>query len=95
MNTLAPGPPWWVIHIEWTLAELRARFTGVLLWYGRYTGSLWSLVKDRAGRDRLVEAADFAELVSILTRLERRTVPVEASSPRPDERRITARELFL
>ncbi|GAA4087281.1 hypothetical protein [Actinomadura miaoliensis] len=91
MNTLADAPPRWVIHIDRTLAELRARFPGVLLWYGRYTGSLWSMVRDRAGRDRLVEAADPAELVSILAYLERRSAPAVVPSPRPAVRSSTSR----
>jgi hypothetical protein len=52
---------------------------GVPLWYGRYTQHIWCLVKDRAGRDHLVEVIDLAEFERLLDALYAR--PVQRSTP--------------
>ena len=56
--TMAP----WAAEVDRVLADLRARIPGAQCWHGEYTGSLWGLVRDRAGRAHLVEANDPAEL---------------------------------
>ncbi|MFI0354579.1 hypothetical protein [Actinomadura sp. 9N407] len=56
--------PWGAAELdpERAVAELARRFPRVLTWYGEYTGSWWAMLRDRNGRDHLVEAHTPAEL---------------------------------
>ena len=51
--------------------EIARRYPGVRAWWGEHTGAWWALARDRYGRDRLVEAADPAELARRLEALGR------------------------
>ncbi|MFB4318085.1 hypothetical protein [Actinomadura sp. 21ATH] len=78
--------PWAVVELdpERVVAELARRFPGVCAWRGEYTGSWWAMVRDRYGRDRLIEAASSAELGRYLEEDARwRGVPRYARAPAP------------
>lgn len=51
--------------VEAAVGDLREQFPGVVLWFGRYTGRFWALVR---GRDfaRLVEAITPEELATAI-----------------------------
>ncbi|MEW2356264.1 hypothetical protein [Spirillospora sp. NPDC029432] len=83
---MTAAAPWTVLELnpERVLAELTRRFPGVCAWRGEYTGSWWAVVRDRYGRDRLIEAASPAELGRRLEELGRwRGVPRYARTPAP------------
>jgi hypothetical protein len=69
--------PWVAAEIEpeHAIAELRRRFPWALTWWGRSTGRWWAMFRDRAGRDRLVEASDPVEMGRLLEHLGGRIVP--------------------
>ncbi|MDL4816875.1 hypothetical protein [Actinomadura opuntiae] len=60
--------PWAAVELdpERVAAELARRFPGVSAWWGEFTGRWWAFARDRAGRDRLVEAATPVALAQLL-----------------------------
>jgi hypothetical protein len=83
------GTRWAAIELdpERVVAELARRFPGVPAWWGEYTGSWWAMLRERNGRDRLVEAKSPGELCHRLEEaLRTRSVPRYAR-PAPAVRR--------
>ncbi|WP_143228138.1 hypothetical protein [Actinomadura meyerae] len=79
--------PWAAAELdpERVAAELARRFPGVPVWRGEFTGRWWAVVRDRAGHDRLLEAADPAVLARSLEESAAAVLParrnVRPSSP--------------
>jgi hypothetical protein len=79
-----PPAPWTTIDpdLEVTLAQLSRRFPGACIWFGNFTGHYWAFIRDRFGRDRLIEATSPADLSLRLGALLTRP-PVLIRRPRP------------
>ncbi|TYK50571.1 hypothetical protein [Actinomadura decatromicini] len=79
MTTVAEAPPWARLDLDpdHVVAELAAAFPDAMLWFGEFTGSLWALTRDRAGRARLIEGRTPAQLSERLRKITapKTTVP--------------------
>jgi hypothetical protein len=79
---------------ERVAAELRRRFPGSWAWRGEHTGTWWAIARDRAGRDRLIEAPDPYQLgrrletIGVLPVLPSQAGTAMRSPRRPDVRTL-------
>ncbi|GAA2432102.1 hypothetical protein GCM10010191_52540 [Actinomadura vinacea] len=85
MNAAVPCPA----EVSRVVTELRRRFPGARVWWGEATREWWAMLRDRSGRDLLVEADSPAELshrvAAVLTvpRFARVHQPGAVSRPAP------------
>ncbi|TNY34722.1 hypothetical protein [Thermomonospora catenispora] len=80
--TASFAPVWAHLDVdpERTCAELAESFPQACIWLGEYTGSWWALVRDRLGRDVLLEGRTPAALYAELRAFSLRDVTAEDGS---------------